>query len=198
AAVLPRIPLAQALDLAPEILPDGCRPMETPLRRHPRGALTRRLLWAVYGPALAAVVWWVLGRTGALPGEWWWLPLALLPLTLILAVAAYRALGHALSGPYLVVRRGGLNRHTVALQRRAVIGWTLQQSLLQRLGGRMTLGVATAAGERHYLAPDMAEGQAFAFISGATPELAEQFLVPLAGREPVAAGATGSPPTRGG
>jgi putative membrane protein len=178
ATVLPRMPLADARVLAPAILPDGSRPLEAPLLRHPRGALTRRLLLAMGWPALAAAALLVLGRTGAVPSGWWWLPLTLLPLTLIWAVAAYRALGHALSGPYLVVRSGGLSRDTVALQSRAVIGWTVEQSLLQRRGRRMTVGIATAAGDRHYTAPDAGADQALAFISGATPQLAAQFLEP--------------------
>ncbi len=177
AAVLPRMPLPAARALAPAILPDGARPLETPLLRHPRGALTRRLLMAVGWPGLAAAALLVLSRTGAVPaGWWWWLPLAVIPLTLIWAVAAYRALGHALSGPYLVVRSGGLHRTTVALQSRAVIGWTVEQSLLQRRGHRMTVGIATAAGDRHYTAPDAGTDQALALVSGATPHLAAQFL----------------------
>lgn len=176
ATVLPRMPLSAAGVLAPAILPDGARPMETPLLRHPRGALTRRLLMAVGWPGLAAAALLVLSRTGAVPAGWWWLPLTVIPLTLVWAVAAYRALGHALSGPYLVVRSGRLHRTTVALQSRALIGWTVEQSLLQRRGHRMTVGIATAAGDRHYTAPDAGADQALALISGATPHLAAQFL----------------------
>jgi putative membrane protein len=179
ATVLPRIPLADARALAPAILPDGSRPLQAPLHRHPRGALTRRLFAAVLAPAVAAGSLWVLARTGAIPaGWWWWLPMTALPLTLVLAVVAYRALGHAVSGPYLVVRSGALNRDTVALQSRAVIGWTVEQSLLQRRGHRMTVGIATAAGEQHYTVPDAGVDQALAFVSAATPELAARFLVP--------------------
>lgn len=178
AGVLPRLPLAEVRALAPRILPDGGRPMEAPLHRHPRGALTRRLSWSVLGPLLAAAAIAVFTRTGALPAGWWWLPLTLVPVTAAIAVAAYRALGHTVTGPYLVVRHGGLNRRTVALQRRAVIGWTVEQSLFQRLGGRVTVGVATAAGDRYYRALDVGVGQGIAFIRAAGPELAAQFLEP--------------------
>ena len=136
----------EARILATEVLPDGHQPMAAMLLRHPRGALIRRLGWATYGPALASGALLLFVLTGALPGWVWPLPLALLPLTLALAVAAYRSLGHAWAEPYLVVRRGALNWHTVALQERAVIGWTLRQSILQRWGNRMTAGVSTAAG----------------------------------------------------
>jgi len=176
--VLPRIRLGEARDLAAKILPDGSRPLEKALHRHPRGALVRRLGWAVYGPALASGALLLFGHAGALPGWVWPLPLILVPLTVPAAVVAYRSLGHGLAGLYLVVRRGVLKRRTVALQRRAVIGWTLEQSILQRWGGRMTVGVATAAGGRYYPAPDMSVEQALAFVSGATPELARRFIDP--------------------
>lgn len=175
--ILPRIRLAEARDLAARILPDGGRPLETPLHRHPRGALVRRLGWAVYGPALTSGVLLAFVLTGALPGWVWPLPLALVPLTLPAAVVAYRSLGHGLAEGYLVVRGGVLSRRTVALQRRAVLGWTFEQSILQRWGGRITVGAATAAGERHYTAPDASVAQALALVGGATPELARQFIV---------------------
>jgi putative membrane protein len=176
--VLPRIRLAEARDLAARILPDGSRPLEAPLHRHPRGALVRRLGWAVYGPVLASGAALLFGLSGALPGWVWWLPLPLMLLTVPAAVVAYRSLGHGLAGRYLVVRSGVSQRRTVALQRRAVIGWTFEQSILQRWGGRMTVGVATAAGGRYYTAPDASVEQALAFASGATPELARRFILP--------------------
>ncbi|GAA0473727.1 membrane protein [Actinoplanes capillaceus] len=175
--ILPRIRLAEAHDLAAEILPDGARPLEAALARHPRGALTRRLGMALYGPALLSGAMLVFTLTGVLPGLWWLLPLALIPVTLPLAVVAYRSLGHAVDGDYLVVRHGIRHRRTVALQRRAVIGWTVQQSIFQRWGGRMTVGVATAAGARHYESPDMSKEQALTFITKATPELAAAFVL---------------------
>ncbi|MBO3743828.1 PH domain-containing protein [Actinoplanes flavus] len=175
--ILPRIRLAEAHRLAARILPDGARPLEAALTRHPRGALTRRLGAAVYGPALVSAAMLVFTLTGVLPGWWWLLPLALIPAAIPLAVVAYRSLGHAVDGAYLVVRRGIRHRRTVALQRRAVIGWTVQQSIFQRWGGRMTVGVATAAGERHYESPDMSEEQALTFITKATPDLAAAFVL---------------------
>ena len=176
ADVLPRIRLGEARELAARILPDGSRPLQAALRRHPRGALVRRLGLAVYGPALTSGAVLTFTVSGALPGRWWLLPLLLVPMTLPLAVVAYRALGHAVSGAYLVVRTGAVRRRTVALQRRAVIGWTVEQSILQRIGGRMTVGIATAAGARHYEAPDMGTDQATAFIAEVTPQLAGTLL----------------------
>lgn len=175
-AILPRMPRPEALDLAAQILPDGAAPMSVPLHRHPRGALLRRLGWAVWIPGLVSAALWLWGLTGALPTWVWPLPLLVIPITLVLAVAAYRSLGHALTDDYLVMRRGGLNRHTVALQQRAVIGWSLTQSILQRRGDRITVVAATAAGERHYSAPDAGTAQAVALAFGATPALVAPFL----------------------
>jgi putative membrane protein len=177
-SVLPRIRLAEARELAARILPDGSRPLEAPLARHPRAALVRRLGWAVYGPVLAAGVLLLFGLSGAIPGWVWPLPLALMPLTVPAAVVAYRSLGHGLAGRYLVVRGGVAQRRTVALQRRAVIGWTFEQSILQRWRGLMSVGVATSAGGRYYTAPDASVEQALAFAAGATPDLARHLIEP--------------------
>ena len=179
--ILPRLRRTEARELAARILPDGDRPLEAALRRHPRGALTRRLGLAVAEPATLAALLGLFCLSGALPGWVWPLPmLLLLPVTIPLAVVAYRSLGHTLADAYLVLRKGVFSRCTVALQRRAVIGWTVRQSILQRFGGRMTVGVATAAGGRHYESPDMSTEQALAFIAEATPRLAVGFVEPAA------------------
>lgn len=168
-SVLPRVPRAEARAAAAALLTDGHRPLEAPLRRHPRGALTRLLIRAVAGPVSVSGVLLAFTLSGAIPGLWWLLPLTALPLTLVLAVAGFRALGHTMAGPYLVLRRGAINRHTVALRRDAVIGWRLRQSVFQRWGGRVTIGVATPAG--FYQTYDAGADQALTLIREATPEL---------------------------
>jgi putative membrane protein len=186
-AVLPRIPLPEARSLAARILTDGHRPWEAPLRRHPRGALTSRLLTAVGESAAVAAILWVYDRTGAISDGWWPFGFALMAVTVPLAVVDYRALGHATAGPYVVLRSGVFTRRTVALQRRAIAGWTVQQSIFQRWGGRATVGVATAAGSRFYEVPDAGLDQALALVAAATPELACHFLVadrPIPGSQP--------------
>ncbi|MEU4625773.1 PH domain-containing protein [Actinoplanes sp. NPDC023801] len=169
--VLPRLRLDEARDLAARILPDGARPLETELRRHPRGALVRRIGSALYGPALTSGFLLLFTLSGAIPGRWWLLPLLLVPLTVPLAVVAYRSLGHNVSGDYLVIRTGIFHRRSVALQQRAVIGWTITQSIFQLWVGRMTVGIPTAAGARHYASPDMSVDQAFRFVTEAAPHL---------------------------
>ncbi|SDT34925.1 PH domain-containing protein [Actinoplanes derwentensis] len=166
--ILPGIRLGEARDLAAQILPDGARPLEAPLRTHPRGALVRRVGWAIHTPALLAGALLLF----PLPGWVWPLPLLLIPVTVPLAVVAYRSLGHTVQDDYLVVREGALTRDTVALQNRAVLGWSLEQSIFQRWAGRMTVGIATAAGSRHYQAHDVSVDQALTLITEATPALA--------------------------
>ena len=168
-AILPRLRRDEAREIAARILPDGARPLEAPLRRHPRGALTRRLGWAVLYPALLSGVLALFTVSGALPGRVWPLPLLLVPVTVSLAVVAYRSLGHTVTGDYLVVRRGALTRDTVAVQQRAVIGWTVEQTIFQRWGGRASVGVATSAGD--HTASDVSVDQALALITEATPRL---------------------------
>jgi putative membrane protein len=176
--ILPRGPVGAARHAARSVFPDERYPLEAPLRRHPRSALARRLSWATWGPVLTAgsLAW--LGTTGAVPASVWPVPLAVLPVAWALAFVGYRALGHQLVGPYLVVRSGAFGRSTSVLQERAVVGWELRQTVFQRLWGRTTVGVLTSAGDRLYRAPDAGTGQALAFIKGATPELADEFIVP--------------------
>lgn len=174
--ILPRAPREEALRVAALVLDDGVRPLEAPLRPHPRGALRRRLCWAVAVPALLAGLLAALGATGAV--AWWAWPaaLGLLPLAWLLAHIAYRSLGHTVAGPYLVVRHGAVRRTTAALQHRAVIGWKLRESLMQRWFGVMTVGLSTPAGSRYYEAPDIGREAAVAYAFEITPELLGEFL----------------------
>jgi putative membrane protein len=176
AHILPRCPVGEARHVAEFVLPDGVRPLDAPLLRHPLTALRQRLIRATYEPLIVAGILAWLGATNALPDWTWRIPVALLPLTWALGVVDYRTLGHALAGPYLVVRSGAVGRSTLALQRRAVAGWTLHQTIFQRVGQRMTVGISTSAGARHYRAPDAGTQQALALISGATPAFTEEFI----------------------
>ena len=135
-AILPRGPVATARRVAAAVL--GAAPLDAPLEAHPRAALRRRVVWAVLVAAAATVA-----------GALWWTWLAgpvLLPFALGAAVVAYRALGHTVTGGYLVVRSGLVSRRTVALRGRAVVGWRVRQSVFQRRLGLATLTATTAAG----------------------------------------------------
>ncbi|RZQ61155.1 PH domain-containing protein [Amycolatopsis suaedae] len=176
ANILPRGPLHEALHAATYVIPGRLRPLEVPLNRHPFSALTRRLWWATWVPAAVAGILFWLGAIDIVPDDIWVIPLWTWPLMWVLALVAYRALGHTLVGPYLVVRSGVTARATSVLLSRAVIGWRVRQTIFQRLRGRVTVGIPTAAGDRYYRAPDVSTKQALSFISGATPGLAAEFI----------------------
>ncbi|MFD8121496.1 PH domain-containing protein [Streptomyces albidoflavus] len=176
ASILPRTPLAEARRVASEILPGPVRPLEAPLRPHPPAALRRRLVWATVVPgAVAGILYW-LGATDAVAAWAWQVPLWSLPATWLLAVLAYRALGHTRAGPYLVVRCGVSRRQTTVLRGDALIGLTMRQSILQRRLGLVTVNLSTPVGERFYSAPDMGTGQFLVFSGEAAPELLSAFM----------------------
>ncbi|MEE2056230.1 PH domain-containing protein [Rhodococcus artemisiae] len=94
----------------------------------------------------------------------------------LLAVDAYRSLGHAVSGDYPIARSGTVRRATVALQRRGIIGWTVKASLFQRRARLVTIVVTTAAGSGAYRIIDVDESDGVAFIESALPHLFVPFL----------------------
>lgn len=174
--ILPRGPVRVARSVAGQVLAVDPNPLVVPLQRHPRAALRRRCWWAVLGTAAAVgAAATVAGQVAAMPG---WVPLAavgLLPLALLAAVVSYRALGHARCGDYLVVRSGLVARSTTALQARAVVGWRLRQSVLQRRLGLATVAATTAAGGGCYEAPDLSAAQAVEFADRTVPGLLGPF-----------------------
>ncbi|GLX23032.1 PH domain-containing protein [Streptomyces lavendulae] len=175
-SILPRGPVREARRVAAMVLPGPARPLEAELRRHPRGALLRRLLWAVaLCGGLSGMTAW-LGATGAVPGWIWTVPLWALPLAAAGALAAFRTLGHAYAEPYVVMRHGLSRRQTSALAREAVLGLRIRQSLLQRWLGLVSVATPTAAGLRIYQAPDMSVEQFLALADEAVPELLAEFL----------------------
>ncbi|MFF8786371.1 PH domain-containing protein [Streptomyces sp. NPDC015125] len=175
-SILPRGPVGEARRVAALVLPGDVRPLEAPLRRHPSAALYRRLLWAAaFCAATTGLLAW-LGATQAVP-EWIWvIPLWAFPATAVLAAVAFRALGHTYVGQYLVMRHGLSRRQTAALQREAVLGLKVRQSLVQRWLGLVSVGVPTAAGLRFYQAPDMGVEQFMTFAGESVPELIAEFL----------------------
>jgi putative membrane protein len=175
-ALGPPAPLAEGHRVASVVLRAG--PVtRTPLRRHPRAALVRRLNRAVFGALALAAAVWLLDETLLGTGRHGVLALVvLLPAGLLLGVDRYRSLGHALTPQYLVSRRGALRRRTVALQRRGVIGWTFRQSVFQRRSGIVTLEAVTAAGDGGYAVPDIGCADAVALAAEAVPGLLDPLL----------------------
>lgn len=174
-AILPRGPKSVSMDVAARVLGEPC-PINTPLQRHPTAALRRRLWWATGFTATVVGFIAVPVATGAVPTWVLWATIGVWPVALGAAVIAYRALGHAISGDYLVVRAGLLSRTTSALRRDAVSTIAVRQSLLQKRLGLSTVSAMTAAGWSVYEAPDVATSEATSFAALAAPGLIDEFL----------------------
>lgn len=178
--LLPVAPKATADEVAARVLREKVSPTSaTGLVPHPVAARGRRLRWAVGSalvPVLVLVILGVLLASDVLLSVAAGCAAVLLPGAVLLALDAYRNLGHGLSGGYLVARSGTVRRSTVALQRGGVVGWTVKQSYFQRRAGLVTLLATTAAGEGAYAVHDAGVGEGLAFAAEAVPGLLEPFL----------------------
>ncbi|MGH3692727.1 MAG: PH domain-containing protein [Pseudonocardiaceae bacterium] len=170
--LLPPAPRSEAHRVAGAVLAEDPSPTITMLRSHPLVALRRRLVRAVLPVLVVSAALWVA------PVPVWvaWAALGLLPVAVLLAVDAYRNLGHALTGHYLVTRHGAGVRATVAVQRSGVIGWTVSQSFLQRRAGLVTVIATTAAGTGGYPVIDVETTEGLAVAEQAVPGLLRPFL----------------------
>ncbi|WP_369371707.1 PH domain-containing protein [Promicromonospora sp. Populi] len=178
--LLPVVPRELANQVAAAVLREpAAPPTSAPLTPHPTAALGRRLRWAIAVVVAAEVVLVALGAvlTPVLLHLAWITTLLLIPVAVLLAYDAYRALGHTLAGDYLVARSGTVRRATVALQRRGIVGWTVRQSIFQRRAGLITVLATTAAGTGAYAVYDAAEADGLALADAAVPGLLRPFLV---------------------
>src|SRR5690606_2050887 len=180
-AILPRGPRRAALRVAAAALGADPDPLRADLERHPGAALRRRLAWATAATAAAALLLGWLAAAGVVPASTLWAAAALWPVALVAAVVAYRALGHAIAGEYLVARSGLVNRSTVVLRRSAVSTIAVRESLLQRRLGLRTVSVMTAAGAGGYTVPDLAAAERVRRADRAAPGLLGPFLRPSLG-----------------
>ncbi|GAA1651266.1 hypothetical protein GCM10009733_055390 [Nonomuraea maheshkhaliensis] len=145
---------------------------------HPRLALRRRVDQALTASVLIAAIPAGLGLwlgpafviTGAITC------LVLVPVLTALARSAYRSLGHAIRGRYLVTAYGAFARRTVVLRRDGVIGWSITRSPFQRRTGLLTLGATTAAGDGIYRIRDVSVGQGLTLAETALPGLLAPFI----------------------
>ncbi|MFE7777591.1 PH domain-containing protein [Streptomyces sp. NPDC057445] len=176
--LLPAAPRAVADDVVALVLREAGAPTSVPLTPHPRAARTRRLRRSLGAALVAVVTLTVLGLlvTDVLLYIAAACAPVLLTLAVLLALDAYRSLGHAMAGDYLVARSGTVRRGTVALRRNGVIGWTLKQSWFQRRAGLLTLTATTAAGDGAYSVYDAGEHEVLDFASLVVPGLLEPFL----------------------
>lgn len=177
--LLPAAPVATAHRVAAEVLREPVSPTEAVrLAPHPVAARGRLLRWWVGSVVVLLAVFAILGLLltdvllviGAVLG------VLLLPVSVLLALDAYRNLGHGITGRYLVGRHGTVRRSTFALERDGVIGWTVKQSVFQRRKGLLTVVATTAAGAGAYSIYDTGEEQGLVFAEAAVPELLTPFL----------------------
>ncbi|MFI9624117.1 PH domain-containing protein [Streptomyces sp. NPDC052042] len=176
--LLPAAPRSVADAVAADVLREAVPPTGAALTGHPPAARGRRLRRALVAVAVPVLVLAVLGALLTPVLLWVALGCAVvgLPLGLFLARDAYWALGHMLSGDYLVVRSGTLRRSTAALERAGVIGWTVRQTYFQRRSGVLRITATTAAGAGAYTAYDADASEGLDFASRAVPGLLEPFL----------------------
>lgn len=177
--LLPAAPRAIADRVAAAVLREPVAPTSAVrLTGHPVAARGRRLRWALAAVLAPAAVLVLLGvlltdvllQVAAIGVT------VLVPVAVLLALDAYRGLGHGLTGEYLVARSGAIRRSTVALQRRGIIGWTAKQSVFQRRAGLLTLTATTSAGFGGYAVRDVDVDAGIAFAEAALPDLFTPFL----------------------
>ena len=179
--LLPAAPLGIARRVAADVLREPESPLDAVhLTGHPVAARGRRLRWTIGSVVVLEAVLVLLGAllTDVLLHIAWISALVLVPVAAVLAVDAYRSLGHGLGGRYLVARSGTVRRATVALQRGGIIGWTFRQSVFQRRAGLATVIATTAAGAGAYAVPDAGSDDGLALAAAAVPGLLDPFLEP--------------------
>ncbi|MFJ8886384.1 PH domain-containing protein [Streptomyces sp. NPDC102402] len=176
--LLPAVPRALAGTIAAVVLRETAAPTGALLTAHPRAARGRRLRRALAVTLVPVLVQVLLGVLLTPVLLWTALGCAVVsvPVGVLLALDAYRSLGHTLSGGYLVTRSGTVRRSTAALRRAGVIGWTVKQSFFQRRAGLLSVTATTAAGGGAYTAHDADASEGLAFASEAVPGLLEPFL----------------------
>ncbi|MCW2741251.1 MAG: rane-flanked domain protein [Blastococcus sp.] len=167
--LLPMGPRQEAWDLGRRLVADP-----GPLTGHPPAARRRRIFRAVLAGLLVAGAGVV---ATALAG--WWEVLAVgIVLTVLgvpLGLGRFAALGHAAGPSSFTVRSGWAVREQAVLQRRAVVGWQVQQTFFQRRAGLATVLACVGAGRGGYAAIDMAADEVPAFTSAASEPWAAGF-----------------------
>ncbi len=169
--LLPLGPRSEAWTLAHRLVEEP-----GPLVAHPPAARRRRIVRAT----LAGLVVTAAGLAATALAGWWELLVAgliLLVLGVPLGLGRYAALGHATGPRSFSVRSGWLVREQAVLQRRAVVGWQVQQTFFQRRAGLATVLACVGAGRGGYGALDMAADEVAGFTAAASEEWATTFRV---------------------
>ena len=164
--LLPLGPRAEAWVLGRRLVEDP-----GPLTLHPPAARRRRIVRALAGGLLVTLA----GVVATALAGWWWVLVAGVVLTVFgvpVGLGRYAALGHATGARSFTVRSGWLVREQAVLQRRAVVGWQVQQSFFQRRAGLATVLACVGAGRGGYAAIDLAADDVAGFTAAASEEWA--------------------------
>ena len=174
-SLVPAAPAAVVEAAARDVLGTEA-PLVVPLLAHGRRARTRRFTRALVPATAVSGVLLILVLAADAPA--WLLTFAVLaPMVgLGLAVDRWRSLGHALTGDWLTVRSGSLNRRQAMLSTPGIIGWNLKATWFQRRAGLTNLVATTAGGRQAYTALDIPEKRAVDVSDRAIPGLVSQFL----------------------
>jgi putative membrane protein len=167
--LLPLGPRAEAWELGRRLVDDP-----GPLTPHPPAARRRRIVRAVMGGVLLTVA----GLVATAAAGWWGVLVAGVVLTALgvpLGIGRYASLGHAAGPTSFTVRSGWLVREQAVLQRRAVVGWQVRQSLFQRQAGLATVTACVGAGRGGYSALDLAAEEVAGFTAAASEPWAATF-----------------------
>ena len=165
--LLPLGPRSEAVAVAERAV----RRFDTPLRRHPPAALRRRLIRSVLPGAFVLIVGLILTIPAVII-----VGAVLTILGVPLGIDRYRSLGHASDGAAFAVRSGSFVRQTTVMERRAVVGWKLQQSFFQRRAGVCTVTALVGAGIGGYSALDAASADALDLAASNAGRWARELL----------------------
>jgi putative membrane protein len=168
---IPILPAAELDRVLAEVLPRAAPlpPLLRPPRAARRRAVVRRVVPVAVLAALAGVLLWPWGASAVL----------LLPLAAAAGLGAYRGLGHALRGGYLVARRGWLLRTTAVVPLAKVQSARVLSTPFQRRAGLAT----------QYA--DVAGGGTMPRVVDESAERAEALLESVVGRVPAGADSRG-------
>lgn len=174
--VLPPCPRDVAVRVGHDVLEEE-GPLTQVLYRHGPAARRRCHIRAQWATLFFTVGAFVATRWLDLP---WWLPVVVFLgwglLSVVLAEAEYRNLGHGLTDQHVMSGHGTVGKKREVLERAGVIGWVIRQSYFQRRLGLATLVATTAAGPESVSIRDIPLDQAVAVATEATPEAFAEVL----------------------
>lgn len=175
--LLPSAPAPLVHRVTADVLGSPDSPAAGPLRPHPRTALRVLLLREVPVSLLPAVGLAVPAVLGTGFPHWpWQVALLLVPVAVGSALLAYRSLGHARHGAFLVAREGAGIRKTAVLRCDGIIAWRFRRTVFQRRPRLLSGAAAVAAGSGAHWIRYASQDDVLAVADDAVPGLLTPFL----------------------